>query len=216
MSRRQRQRNTIPATQAPQPPTLNQPPKEVGGTQRESWWSNTLSAAVIGGLVSAVVAPIATQVVADYRETRAKSQLVFASTETVLSNGKVIDASLINIGSTPASEVVVTIEAAPTTFEFNPDHVHTNPAVPFETVSKKGRLEVRLKSPLGQNQLVNITIDQIPLEKVSKSMFLVWATSHTGLADRQGHEIRHYPDMTLDQFVARYGPTGSTNDRQRP
>jgi hypothetical protein len=170
------------------------------------WWNSSFAVGVFAALIAAIMGPIATSVTTGFFESRNKSQLTFGSSETILVNGRVIKATIVNTGPTPAKDVVIAIESTPSSFEFNPEHVHAHPAIPFETTVKKGRLEVKLTSPLGQNQPVSITADELHVKDSHDPMFLIWVTSDRGLADRQGHEVRSHPDLTLDQFLSFYEP----------
>ena len=136
-----------------------------------------------------------------YFESRNKAILSFRSTETILIDGRLVTATLRNSGPTPARDVVVAIASAPATIEFDAGHVHAQPPVPFETVIRKGQLEVKLKSPLGEGQTVSITVDDIHVKNNDDPMFLVSATSDLGFADRQGHEVVRRPNSTLNQYL---------------
>lgn len=112
--------------------------------------------------------------------------------------------TIVNTGPTPAKDVVVAIESTPPSFEFNPEHVHVYPAIPFETTVRKGRLEVKLSSPVDQNHHVDILVDAMRIKNDYNPMFLIWVTSDRGLADRQGHKVRSHPDLTLVEFSSLY------------
>jgi hypothetical protein len=199
VSRRRQYRNQEPASalHPPSPKAENDRKKP-----RESRWNSPLCVALFAALIAAIVGPLATLILTDYFEARKKSLLTFRSSETILINGRVVEAIIVNTGAAPAKEIVVAIESAPASFEFNPEHVHTQPPVPFETTVKKGRLEIKLLSPLGQDQTLSIIADDLHVNSKQDPMFLVWATSDRGLADRQGHEVRSHPELTLEGFLS--------------
>jgi hypothetical protein len=198
VSRRRQHKNQQPAS-APHPtnPNTEQNRREPRGNV----WNSPLFVGLFAALIAAVAGPLATLAFTDYFEARKRSRLTFRSSETILVNGRVVTATIVNTGITPAKDVVVAIESAPASFEFNPQHVHAHPPVPFETTVRKGRLEVKLTSPLGKDQPVSITADELYVKNNYEPMFLIWTTSDSGLADRQGHEVRSNPTLTLEGFL---------------
>jgi hypothetical protein len=154
-------------------------------------------------MVGAITVPIATLYFTEFFESWKSSHLVFRSTETILINGRVVDADVVNTGSRPAKDVVVSLKSYPPTFEFNTDHVHTDPALPFATTHSQGRLEVKLTSPLGPGQWVNIIVDELRVKENSDPMFQVGVSFDGGIAERQAHLVRSHPKLTLDEFLTR-------------
>lgn len=165
--------------------------------------------ALLAALVSAAVSPFASMLTAEYFESRKKSQLVFRSSENIMSDGRVVIATIENVGRGPAKDVVITVESAPATFELDPTHVHANPPVSFTPTVTKGRLEIKLASPLGPNQQVSFYFDRMPLTDSPDPMFLVWASSDAGLGHRQGHAVRSHPSWTEERFLSEYSQVGS-------
>ncbi len=101
---------------------------------------------------------------------------------------------------------------------FDSEHVHVNPSVPFDTAIRKGKLEIKLTSPLGPGQAVSIHVDELETEDVEGRMFNVWATSDQGLGENKGNDFKEEAKLTLEQYLSRlpkglHGGTGQKIDR---
>jgi len=188
----------------PSPPATPPAAEKADKDEQESRWHSPLAVALLAALVSAAVSPFASMLTAEYFESRKKSQLVFRSSENVMSDATGVIATIENAGRGPAKDVAITVESAPATFEFDPTHVHASPPVPFVPTVTKGRLEIKLTTPLGQNQIVSFFLDRLPLTDSPDPMFMVWASSDAGLAYRQGHAVRSHPSWSEKKFLSEY------------
>jgi hypothetical protein len=143
--------------------------------------------------------------------------LVYGSTETILINGRVVHAVVTNTGRNVAKDIVIVIDAFHPTFKFTEaHHVHTFPLMSVEKSIKGNRMEVRLMSPLGRNQSVKILLDDIAFKDGYEGMFGVSVSSDRGQATFQGHELRSFPTLTLDQFLSASGRTDEDNHTAPP
>lgn len=185
------------------------PPAGEPGRRRFGFLSDAvISAALISaiaGLVGSIAGPIATALMSIVTEAWTAPALVYGSTETILVNGRVVNAVVTNAGRGTARDVVVVMEVLHPTFRLGEEHqrhVHTFPPVPVETSVRGARMEVKLTRPLGSGQTVTIVLDDVAFKEHYEPMFLASVSSDRGQATNQGHRVQSFPSLTLNQYLS--------------
>lgn len=184
-------------------PAVAPPSRDDRFREKEVRWSKlAVIFGLVGVVVGAVIGPISSSIFTHYTEDWFSSKLVFDSTETILTNGRVFDVIIANEGKNPAKDVTIVVDAFTPDFKFtDKHHAHTMPNMAFEKSIKDGRMEVKLTGALGSRQSVMLLIDNIDFKTDYLPFFSTWITSDRGQAMNRGHRVRPFPSLTLDQFL---------------